>query len=178
MFKRQSRTLRLTLLAGVIACALPAGFALAAEKTEKTGKGKPELFVGQREENSSGQAAGGEISLGAGSGANTLVVKTPPLPAGKYHISYNVGLSIGEHNNVVCGLHSSLGVFNPMFGGAGNPGTGSIYGDAGANEYVEVTNANEQIEITCNKTSSSTVVDAGLATVTAEKVGTLVVDTQ
>lgn len=154
------------LIIAVLACAIPVGVAVAGVTVEKSGKGKPALYVGAREENGSGQAAKGPIQIG---NASTAIVSTPPLPAGKYHITYTVGLIMGEHENVVCGLNPG---FNPTFGTAGNPAAGApIYGTASANEYIEVTTANQEVGINCNKTNSSPV-EAELAVVTAEKIGT------
>jgi hypothetical protein len=72
---------------------------------------------------------------------------TRRLPAGTYLVTAIVGAVIASHDQIVCAAYT--GGNDGVFGSAGNPGTGFIYGTATMTDTVKVT-AGQQITVGCN----------------------------
>jgi len=79
----------------------------------------------------------------------TLLVKTPRLPAGAYLVTAIAGAVIASHDQIVCAASNVPGGNDGVFGTAGNPGTGSIYGTATMTDTIKVT-AGQRISLCCN----------------------------
>ena len=79
-----------------------------------------------------------------------------------------VGATIASHDQIVCSAFpvSTDGVF----GTAGNPGTGSIFGTATMTDTVHVT-AGQRIQLVCNSFNFGLGTSAGDAVVEAVPVG-------
>src|SRR5262249_12254770 len=93
-----------------------------------------------------GKIVNQHIVLGPQSNS-TLLTETPKLPAGTYLVMATVGAVIASHDQIVC---AAFPVGNDgVFGTAGNPGTGSIYGTATMTDTMHVT-AGQRIKVTCN----------------------------
>ena len=81
--------------------------------------------------------------------APTLLVRTPALPAGTYLVTATVGAVIASHDQIVCAVSNVPHGNDGVFGTAGNPGTGGIYGTAAMTDTVTAS-AGQHISITCN----------------------------
>jgi hypothetical protein len=89
-----------------------------------------------------------DIVLGPQS-SPTLLTRTAQLPAGAYLITAIVGASIASHDQIVCAVSNVPSGNDGVFGTAGNPGTGGIYGTATMTDTVQVTTG-QRISVTCN----------------------------
>jgi hypothetical protein len=78
----------------------------------------------------------------------TLLTSTPRLPAGTYLVTATTGAVIASHDQIVCAAYTGA-ANDGVFGTAGNPGTGSIYGTTTMTDTVKVT-AGQQINVSCN----------------------------
>ncbi|MEO7060028.1 MAG: hypothetical protein ABI083_09930 [Lapillicoccus sp.] len=101
----------------------------------------------------------------------TVLTSTPPLPAGTYLVTSIVGAVISSHDQIVCA--TSVSGNDGVFGTAGNPGTGSIYGTATATDTVSVTTAGARISVVCNSFNYGLGTSAGEAVVEAIPVATV-----
>jgi hypothetical protein len=110
-----------------------------------------------------GKIVGQNIVLGPQS-SPTLLTQTPPLPNGTYLVTAIVGATIASHDQIVCAAYP--GGNDGVFGTAGNPGTGSIYGTATMTDTVHVT-AGQRIQLSCNSFHSGLGTTAGDAVVEA-----------
>lgn len=88
------------------------------------------------------------IVLGPASNA-TLLTQTRKLPAGNYMVTATVGAVISSHDQIVCATFPSGTGNDGVFGTAGNPGTGGIYGTATMTDTMHVT-AGQRIQVFCN----------------------------
>jgi hypothetical protein len=113
-----------------------------------------------------GKIVGQHIVLGPQSNP-TLLTQTPALPAGNYLITATVGAVIASHDQIVCAAFP--GGNDGVFGTAGNPGTGDIYGTATMTDTVHVA-AGQQIQLTCNSFNFGNGTWAGDAVVEATPV--------
>jgi hypothetical protein len=95
-----------------------------------------------------GKITGVDIVLGPQSDP-TLLVRTPPLPAGRYLVTYAVSAVIASHDQIVCAASNVPAGNDGVFGTAGNPGTGGIYGTAASTDTITV-RAGQRISVTCN----------------------------
>jgi hypothetical protein len=93
-----------------------------------------------------GKIVGQNIVLGPQSDP-TLLTQTAPLPAGTYLVTAIVGATIASHDQIVCAAFP--GGNDGVFGTAGNPGTGFIYGTATMTDTVHIT-AGQRIQLGCN----------------------------
>jgi hypothetical protein len=89
-----------------------------------------------------------DIVLGPQS-SPTLLIQTARLPAGTYLITAIVGASIASHDQIVCATSNVPHGNDGVFGTAGNPGTGGIYGTATMTDTIQVTTG-QRISVTCN----------------------------
>ncbi len=87
------------------------------------------------------------VVLGPQSAPSTLV-ETAPLAAGTYLVNGTVAAVIASHDQIVCAAYPGGGN-DGVFGTAGNPGTGLIYGTATLTDTVTVT-AGQRIPMVCN----------------------------
>lgn len=94
-----------------------------------------------------GKVVNANIVLGPSS-APTELTRTQPLPAGTYLVSATVSAVIASHDQIVCAAYFP-GQNDGVFGTAGNPGTGNIYGTAAMIDTVTVS-AGQSIAVTCN----------------------------
>lgn len=115
-----------------------------------------------------GKIVNQNIMLGPQS-SPTLLTQTPALPAGTYLVTASVGAVIASHDQIVCSAYKG-GHNDGVFGTAGNPGTGSIYGTAAMTDTVHVT-AGQRIQLTCNSFNYGLGTTAGDAVVEAVPVG-------
>jgi len=114
-----------------------------------------------------GKIVNQDIVLGPQS-SPTLLTQTPKLPAGTYLVTAIVGATIAAHDQIVC---AAFPVSNDgVFGTAGNPGTGSIFGTATVTDTVHVT-AGQRIQLVCNSFNFGLGTSAGDAVVEAVPVG-------
>lgn len=137
-----TRTRTITVCAAVAAAGLAAGIALpatAATSATRTIHVAPAVYQGK--------IVNQQIVLGPQSDS-TLLTSTPPLPAGTYLVTAIAGAVIASHDQIVCAAYTSPGN-DGVFGTAGNPGTGFIYGTATMTDTVTVT-AGQQINLACN----------------------------
>ena len=95
-----------------------------------------------------GKITGQNIVLGPQS-SPTLLTQTRQLPAGTYLVTAIVGATIASHDQIVCATSNVPRGNDGVFGSAGNPGTGSIYGTATMTDTLVVT-AGQRISVTCN----------------------------
>lgn len=79
----------------------------------------------------------------------TLLTQTPKLPGGTYMVTAIVGAVISSHDQIVCAVAPSGTGNDGVFGTAGNPGTGGIYGTATMTETWSVT-AGQRLQLVCN----------------------------
>ena len=96
-----------------------------------------------------GKVVNRDIVLGPQS-APTQVDETVALPGGTYLVTSTVSAVISSHDQIVCAtypgnVHGNDGVF----GTAGNPGTGGVYGTATMTDTLKVA-AGQRITISCN----------------------------
>ena len=94
-----------------------------------------------------GKVVGGHIVLGPAY-APTVLASTRPLPAGTYLVTATVGAVIASHDQIVCAAYIP-NANDGVFGTAGNPGTGGIYGTAAMTDTITVS-AGQHISVTCN----------------------------
>jgi hypothetical protein len=80
--------------------------------------------------------------------APTTLARTAPLSAGTYLVTAAVAAVISSHDQIVCAAFPGGGN-DGVFGTAGNPGTGSVYGTATITDTVTVT-AGQSIPVVCN----------------------------
>lgn len=106
----------------------------------------------------------------------TVVVRTPPLPAGKYMVNAIAGAVIAGNDQIVCAVVPS-NMLPPgndgIFGTAGNGSPGPIYGTAPIADTWEVTTAGTSLVLTCNSFNYGKGTYIGAASITALPVGTL-----
>ncbi len=136
----RTRTL-IACAAAAAAVGLAAGAAmpaLAATPTLGTAATPPAAYQGK--------IVGQHIVLGPQSNP-TLLTQTPRLPAGTYLVTAIVGAVIASHDQIVCAAYP--GGNDGVFGTAGNPGTGAIYGTAPMTDTMHVT-AGQRIQLSCN----------------------------
>jgi hypothetical protein len=95
-----------------------------------------------------GKIATRDIVLGPQS-SPTLLTRTPRLPAGTYLVTAIVGAVIASHDQIVCAASNVPGGNDGVFGTAGNPGTGSIFGTATMTDTIHVT-AGQRLSVSCN----------------------------
>ncbi|UQX87629.1 hypothetical protein M6D93_15155 [Jatrophihabitans telluris] len=79
--------------------------------------------------------------------APTTLAATAALPAGLYLVTSVAGAVIASHDQIVCSASGSGN--DGVFGTAGNPGTGSIYGTATMTDAIRV-QAGQTIKLVCN----------------------------
>jgi hypothetical protein len=112
-----------------------------------------------------GKIVNQHIILGPQSNA-TLLVRTPALPAGTYLVTAIVGAIIASHDQIVCAALNVPNHNQGVFGTAGNPGTGGIYGTATITDTIHAS-AGQHISVTCNSFSFGKGTYAGEAVVEA-----------
>jgi hypothetical protein len=116
--------------------------ALAATPSSATAASSgPVLYQGKR--------VGLHVVLGPQSNP-THLAQTPELPAGTYEVTAITGAIIAAQDQIVCAVgNSEAGSNDGVYGTAGNPGTGFIYGTATITDTVKVS-AGGRIYLTCN----------------------------
>ncbi len=136
---------------GVVACCvLAAGLfaglpAQASPSSATAGKFKPG-YVYQ------GTLTSQNVVLGPQSDP-TVVVQTPPLPAGTYLVTATVPAVISGNDQIVCAtVPASLGIStnDGVFGTAGNGSPGAIYGTASITDTWRVMTTGDRIDLVCN----------------------------
>lgn len=100
----------------------------------------------------------------------TRLTQTPTLPGGTYLVTAIAGAVISSHDQIVCAAFPSGTGNDGVFGTAGNPGTGGIYGTATMTDTVHVT-AGQRIQLFCNSFNYGLGTYAGEAVVEAVPVG-------
>lgn len=113
----------------------------------------------------------------------TVVVQTPPLPAGKYLVNAIVNASIASNDQIVCAIGPSTqpGSNDGIFGTAGNDGTGTlglVYGTAAIADAFQITTSGTTLVLSCNAFNFGKGTYASAASITALRVGSLTVSTQ
>ncbi|CCH78499.1 exported hypothetical protein [Nostocoides japonicum T1-X7] len=111
-----------------------------------------------------GKVVNQDMVLGPQSSPTTLT-QTAPLPAGTYLVTATVAAVISSHDQIVCAAYPGGGN-DGVFGTAGNPGTGGIYGTATMTDTVTVT-AGQRIPVVCNSFNYGLGTYAGSAVVEA-----------
>jgi hypothetical protein len=109
----------------------------------------------------------------------TVVVQTPPLPAGNYLVSAFAGGVIASNDQIVCAIGPSNAPTSNdgIFGTAGNDGTsGFIYGSAPIVDSWTITTAGTSLDLVCNSFNYGKGTYVAGAAISALKVGTLVVN--
>lgn len=115
--------------------------ALAAKRpTVSTAVASPTVYQGK--------ITGKDIVLGPQSDPS-LLVRTALLPAGTYLVTYSVGAVIASHDQIVCAASNVVPGNDGLFGTAGNPGTGFIYGTATETDTIKVS-AGQRVSVGCN----------------------------
>jgi len=111
----------------------------------------------------------------------TLIVQTPPLPAGNYLVNAMAGAGIAPNDQITCSiaLSTSPTSNDGIFGSAGNDGTGTLgltSGTATIVDAVVVSTAGTSLELNCSSfhPGNGTYVSEG--SLTALRVGTLIVN--
>lgn len=134
---------------GILACAASAALAFTASTAV------PALAARQSVTSTAetavvyqGKIVNQDIVLGP-SYAPTLLVQTRALPAGSYLVTAAVGAVIASHDQIVCAASNVPHANDGVFGTAGNPGTGGIYGTAAMTDTIRVS-AGQRISVTCN----------------------------
>jgi hypothetical protein len=95
-----------------------------------------------------GKRTGLDVVLGPQSNP-THLAETPKLPAGTYEVTTITGAIIASHDQIVCAVGNVPDGNDGVFGTAGNPGTGFIYGTATITDTVKVSSG-QRIYLTCN----------------------------
>lgn len=134
----------------LIACAAAAttvalAASIAAPALASTSAQSPATTIGTVYQ---GKIVNQNVVLGPQSNA-TLLTQTPKLPAGAYLVTAIAGAVISSHDQIVCAAFPSGTGNDGVFGTAGNPGTGGIYGTATMTDTVHVT-AGQRIQLFCN----------------------------
>ena len=115
-----------------------------------------------------GKITGKDIVLGPQSDPS-LLVRTAVLPAGTYLVTYSVGAIIASHDQIVCAASNVVPGNDGLFGTAGNPGTGFIYGTATETDTIKVS-AGQRVSVGCNSFNSGKGTWVGSAVVEALRV--------
>jgi hypothetical protein len=151
-----TRTRAFTVCAAVAAAGLATGIALPATAASPATRATPVALTVYQS-----KIVNQQIVLGPQSDP-TVLTSTPPLPSGTYLVTAIAGAVIASHDQIVCAAYPGSGN-DGVFGTAGNPGTGFIYGTATMTDTVTVT-AGQQINLGCNS------FNYGLGTLAAEAV--------
>ena len=137
-----SRTVATCAVTAVVAVTVSAAVPALAAKAPAPGVARATSIVYQ------GKIVDRHIVLGPQS-APTLLVRTPTLPAGTYLVTATVGAVISSHDQIVCAVSNVLDGNDGVFGTAGNPGTGGIYGTAAIADTITV-RAGQHLSLGCN----------------------------
>jgi hypothetical protein len=108
----------------------------------------------------------------------TVVVKTPPLPAGTYLVNATAGAVIASNDQIVCAVGPSTAprTNDGIFGTAGNASSGGfIYGTAPIADSWQITTGGTSLDLVCNSFNYGKGTYVGSASITALPVGSLVV---
>ena len=117
--------------------------ALAAKEPAARRAGQAETAVVYQ-----GKIVNEHIVLGPSSAAS-LLTQTRALPAGTYLVTATVGAVIASHDQIVCAVSNVAHGNDGVFGTAGNPGTGGIYGTATMTDTITASSG-QHISVTCN----------------------------
>jgi hypothetical protein len=118
-----------------------------------------------------GKRTGLHVVLGPQSNP-THLAETPKLPAGSYEVTTITGAVIASQDQIVCAVGNVPDGNDGVFGTAGNPGTGFIYGTATITDTVRVS-AGQRIYLTCNSFNYGKGTWVGSAVVDAIPVSTV-----
>ena len=100
----------------------------------------------------------------------TVVVQTPPLPAGTYLVTATVPAVISGNDQIVCAtVPASLGIStnDGVFGTAGNGSPGGIYGTASITDTWRVMTTGDRIDLVCNSFNYGQGTSTGSDSITA-----------